>query len=526
MNALLKITASVFSMILPSFAFAQYNLQWEIAINGSADSTEYSYENSKHYIALSDSGNVYAACNTITGSEQDILITKVNGAGNVIWTRQYDNGNQTIDGVTSIVVDEQENLYVLGSRKNSPTDWDFLLIMYDPFGNQNWVYTFSSALGGAIDLGSEVVLDSSSNSILICGLTFVSTYKYGVVRVSSSGAFIDSFSYNAGTGSYGYPNQIDLDSYGNVYMTGQYKNPNNNSDDGLLIKLDAGLSQLWLRSFDGTNGQGDYYYDLILDQMDFPVVVGNQNQGTPNESFLIIKYDASGVLQWSDAYSATYFQSGTFRSVDVDESGGIYVTGESDSVGVINMNVIKYASLGSVLWMRSYCGIGMNSCAANELRYESGVVAAFGYSTSPTNGIISIYDTTGNVIWLHESLAGIGDNAFFSGTLDSIGNVYAMGLWYTPTSGNNDLWVQKYSPTTLTIVENENSAIHAFPNPTTGLLQLSHAVSSYNVFDVTGRIVQSGSGLAISELDLSQLVTGMYFVRLDGGSYTIPIFRN
>ena len=515
-------------LFVPVFLFCyvtmngQYNLAWSAYVNGNADTTEFCESLYPNVLQLTDSGYLYSASNSIIGGEQDILIYKCANSGTPIWTVQYDNGSQTADMVTSITVDPNGNLLVLGNKKLSSTDWDIQLIQFNPNGVVNWVYSFSSVVGGGIDLASEVICEVDSNNILICGLTSLTNYSYAVIKLSAQGQFINSYSFNGGTGNYGYPNHIELDSIGNIYMTGQYKNIADNSDDGLIVKLDSSLNQLWYRTYGGPNGGGDYYYDLAIDNSGNPVVVGNESQGTVNEKFLIIKYDSSGNIAWQDNYSDTYIQSGTFRAIKSGQMGELYVVGESDSVGVQRMTTIKYLPNGVVAWQRSFCGVGMVSATANSIDCNSGKVVSCGYSVSPTHGIITVYDTLGNEVWLYESSSTVSDDAYYSGRMDTIGNIYVIGT--NNAFGTQDMWIQKFSVDLLGTSEIEQ-VTSVFPNPTSNTVNLSTAVSQYSVFDLLGNeVISVGEGY-YTQVDLGTLPTGVYFIRLGYSDNIVKVVK-
>lgn len=60
----------------------------------------------------------------------------------------------------------------------------------------------------------------------------------------------------------------------------------------------------------------------------------------------------------------------------------------------------------------------------------------------------------------------------------------------------------------------DQSAINAFPNPSTGKVTLQGAVTNWVVTDVTGKVIQKGTGKAgqVNELDLSFAGNGLYFI--------------
>jgi hypothetical protein len=507
-------------------AIAQYNLEWSALINGNGDTTEVMESYYNQLITKSDSGNVYVGANSIIGNSQDILISKLSSTGNILWTVQHDNGTQTIDYLHAIYVDSIDNLYALASYRNSATDWDIQLLKFNALGNLIWTSEFSTIANGGIDLGSEMIYDTTNGTFVLCGISSQSTYNYWVLRMSPNGNILDTFTYNGGTGSYGYPSHCEINNIGEIYLTGQFKNTVDNSDDGLLIKLDSSLNVIWIRTHGGSNGGGDYFYDLAIDYSGCPVVVGNESQGTVNEKFLILKYDTNGNVLWTDNYTNTYYQSGTFRRVTVDAQGGIYVIGESDSLSVVNLNTIKYSTSGIVLWTRSFCGVGMTSAVATAVSYQSGLVASIGYSVSPINGIITVYDTIGNTIWQHESNSSVGDEAYFSGQMESSGNIYVSGISFNAATGNNDLWVEKFSPVSLNFGNINQSVFGFYPNPTIDKIVLKSAVNSYRVFNSIGKVVLSEERGIFHEINLETLSGGIYIIELNNGSTTVRVLKH
>ena len=53
--------------------------------------------------------------------------------------------------------------------------------------------------------------------------------------------------------------------------------------------------------------------------------------------------------------------------------------------------------------------------------------------------------------------------------------------------------------------------LSVYPNPTTGVLNLSDALTDVQLFDVTGRVVYANS-VVESTIDLSSLANGTYFL--------------
>jgi Secretion system C-terminal sorting domain/Copper binding proteins, plastocyanin/azurin family len=122
------------------------------------------------------------------------------------------------------------------------------------------------------------------------------------------------------------------------------------------------------------------------------------------------------------------------------------------------------------------------------------------------------------------SVAGSAET-FDSGIITGLGNVYS----YTFTvEGVNDYECVVHSNMFGTITVEQALSIddkfavnvNYFPNPVTRNLTVTSLISldSYQVYDILGKQVQSGSLSAhVVDVDMSQLKTGVYFVKVQSG---------
>jgi hypothetical protein len=516
---------SIFTILCAAFCFfhtsssAQYSQRWDVRVDGTADSNEVCSGYYKKYILQTDSGFIYAASESMRGAQQDILIAKLDSAGNLLWQRRFDNITHGIDEFGSMAVDATGNLFVIGSRKLSSTNWDVEVIKYSAGGNMLWSNDYSSSPNAGIDKGSDLYISPVTNDIYFGLVTYYnSVYYYGAVRWSSGATLLSNPSYNGGTGNYAYPNHLRADKDGNIYITGQWRNQNNNLEDGVLMKFNPSLSTvLWMKEFNGTNNGQDYFYDLAIDHNDCAIVVGDDGEGLASQKFLIVKYDTAGNVMWSDSYSILNASKGCFKALDIDSSNNIYLTGESDSAGVRRLTTVRYNASGTMNWRRYDPFISVDA-AANAIDFKAGRVASFGYTTAvDTSGLIQVYDSLGNNIWLHEFSQANGTNAYFAGVLDATGNIYCSGFAMGAASGS-DLWVQKYAPPGSSGVPGLQAAempFDIYPNPTNGTVQFSTPVKMLLVYDSQGSLVMKREGQSISLADLSSLSAGVYFIRTD-----------
>ena len=120
-------------------------------------------------IAIAASGNIYAIGKyNFGGAGNQWLIVKYDSSGTVVWSRRSTPYGTGDSGLTGIVIDSSENLYVTGQNGNTPTT---RLNKIDSNGDFVW--------GKTIDTGCQsgtVALDSTGSYLYVSG-TRTSAFK-------------------------------------------------------------------------------------------------------------------------------------------------------------------------------------------------------------------------------------------------------------------------------------------------------------------------------------------------------------
>jgi hypothetical protein len=85
-------------------------------------------------------------------------------------------------------------------------------------------------------------------------------------------------------------------------------------------------------------------------------------KGATGYDFITIKYNSSGVIQWTASYTYVTDQTDEANSIAVDALGNVFVAGfsDQDSSPVINYDYVvqKYSPSGSLLWTARKNGAG------------------------------------------------------------------------------------------------------------------------------------------------------------------------
>ncbi len=219
----------------------QGNQQW-ITQFGTSSSDE------GRDLALDSNGNIYV-CGTTSGSfdidnlgDQDAFVTKIDTAGQVVWTRQY--GTSSKDNGHGIAVGSQGDIYaggwtygVMGDRQYS--GGDPYLTLFDSDGNRSWTQQFGTWNWDGIH--GMAAFDDESGDVLIGGCWNWPSCHGWLRRYDHEGNLLwEKLIYNtASKSSCGQTVAIDVE--GNCYHVGGTDDDlfqeNSGYQDVFLVKL-------------------------------------------------------------------------------------------------------------------------------------------------------------------------------------------------------------------------------------------------------------------------------------------------
>ena len=326
-------------------------------------------------ITTDGNGNLYitGTTNGVLGVSSsggyDAFIAKYDNDGGQVWLKQF--GTSDSDGVYSIVIDGNGNLYVTGTTngvlgESNSGDYDAFIAKYDNDGGQVWLKQFGTS---DTDRGHSIAIDGNGN-LYVTGAT------NGVLGESNSGgydAFIAKYDNDGGqvwlkqfgTSDYDEGNSITTDVSGNLYVVGAFPGElNNGYYDVFITKYDSNGGQVWLKQF-GTSGS-DAGVSIAIDVSGNLYVTGATTGEFPgatnsNDSYdvFIAKYDNDGKQVWVDQFGTPDYDRGD--SITIDGSGNLYVTGVTKSIlsgeinnGHLDVFVAKYGSDGSKIWVDQF----------------------------------------------------------------------------------------------------------------------------------------------------------------------------
>jgi hypothetical protein len=521
-------------MTVISFSASSQTWQWATKASGTGsdypggldmDNNGNSYMTGKFFDNIS-----FGTASLSTPGKWSVYIAKYDIDGNFIWARVAASGN-AID-VRGLTLDNGGNIAITGEFSDSSSfgdvnpmqltsvgGYDAYIARYSNAGTLSW----ARATGGVgIDFGIGVSTDMVGN-IFLTGDFHISSFNGSASKIFI--AKYDSIGNNdwltmpADYHNFHISNGIKTDSVGNSYITGQFFNA---------------------LSFDST---------LIMDANNVEANV------------FIAKIDNSGHAVWLQKAGGTAGYAGG-HGIDIDATGNVYISGffkgdvNFDTMMISGMPTISYDIFvakchpdGSYAWVNNTSGGGSMDEGISVSADDAGGCYVGGHftqsmtldnitltSTGQQDIAIARTDASGNFTWatncggtFADYLAAIIANQhgiFVAGNF--IGNADFGSLNLAGISNTiPDNFVAKINtPAQVHTVPGNSTAISLYPNPALNELYIQgvRAGSGYLIYDMSGRVVSSGTISKSNKIEINNLADGAYILQptASEGTPTLP----
>jgi hypothetical protein len=325
-----------------------------------------------------------------------------------------------------------------------------------------------------------------------------------LTKHNSNGDLIWNVEYNSNGSSNDYGITLKEDNSGNVYVLGTSDNNTTDNYDLVLLKVSATGTLSWATTYGSPFQKNDFGTALVVDPITNNIyVVGSSEGNSTGYDFLILAFDASGILLWENRYdynslteipigiefdangnlfitgtSASALQSWDYTLVNYDmngnylnevrhnanglgfdevtaytkdNNGNVYITGKTaTNPSNINIKTIKLNAQFEVQWLSIYDFDGKDDVATSISVDPSGNILIAGYVTlanSETEALVLKYDIQGNEVWTHRQKGEVAQQNAKARAVKAGANGAVLLLGEEGNQNNKKTTVTKLKPT-------------------------------------------------------------------------------
>lgn len=323
-----------------------------------------------------------------TSGGTDGLVYKINTSDHSeIWRQNY--GGTSDDEFHDIVGDASGNLYLVGTTV-SGTDKNILVYKINSSGTELWHMSYG---GAGNEEGSGIALASDGN-IIVVGYTETDTWGGKDVAVykidASDGSVIWSKHLGGSLDDYG--TDVDVDSNGDIWIIGTtYSYTWGSGDTDIVVyKLASDGSGIFAKHYGGAN---DEYGYSIQAGSTYTYLVGTTATftwgGTDIVNYGI--FPDKGNVKWAWHYGSADNDEG--YAVKIDTGGNLLITGSSMGYSFGGKDVLFYKvayDTGKYIWAKHYGG-SSDDVGYSVTHDNSGNYYVVGYTTTWGSGGADFY---------------------------------------------------------------------------------------------------------------------------------------
>lgn len=456
----------------------------------------------------------------------DVYVMKLDSLFHLQWTKTIGgNGNES---GSSIVQTKDRGFAITGVTYSfgDTVNGDVYVIKLDSTGLLQWTKT----IGGPNQDAGRSIIQTKDGGYAITGET--TSYGFGnsnvyVIKLDSAGNLKWTRTIGGIISEVGY--SIIQSKDGGYAITGISQSFSPGNESIYLVKLDSAGSLKWTKTIGGT--VADAGYSIIQTAEGGYAITGStESYGIGVQDVYVVKVDSGGNLQWAKTIGDSLGNDAGYCIMQTKDKGyAIAALTDYYNIGNREGYVIKLDSAGNLKWSRIPGASGTIEYNAIVQSKDRGYVAA---GSTSTDIFIAKFDSSGNICDTaggrkYENTGGIITTSD-SGRVSSGGSITSSDSGRVNSGGTLTIIC---TPASISNIENRVNEINIYPNPCTNTLNvdlgipsiIQHSAFNICVSDITGRVLLTSS-LPLppypKSLDVSMLVPGMYFIRINSGGGT------
>ena len=377
-------------------------------------------------------------------------------------------------------------------------------IIFDPAAEPSWTHQFHGP-GDSSDAAMDVAMAKG-------GVTYVAGYIATAPDVDASlmkledgvPAWPAPKTYDSPYHGFDMALKMALGPGNTIYTAGPSVGANGMADI-LVLKWSASGAVQWARRYDGP-AHGIDSADAVGVDSAGNVTIAGYSLGATITDWVVMSWSAAGAKRWAWRYDGAAHGHDEPGDLVVAADGSVYVTGMTAAVSVVQSLTVRFSKAGVLLWKKAYAGPESAGAETHAVAARPGggvfVCGSSESATTARDGLVLAYTPAGvrDVFAADTGPGGATSQKFLDLAVTSTGHVVAVG---SSTIGpNEDCHFATYT---------KDGAIAGqitLHGPSGNDLLTAVATDAYGGFYVTGRYFTQPNKTAVFTARGSVLAAG------------------
>ncbi|MEO8513545.1 MAG: SBBP repeat-containing protein [Ignavibacteria bacterium] len=243
-------------------------------------------------IKVDGSGNVFVTGKSGTGvaGTEDYLTLKINFNGTVAWAKKYAGDQLNEDNAVSLVLDNtSSNVYVGGYSVRFGGGQDFFTIKYSAATGDSLASVAYNGPQLTTDVLTSMAIDNGNN-VYVTGYSTGTGTGFDFATIKYNSSLVQQWLQRTTNSGSDFPTSIAVDNAsGNVYVTGSSVG-SGTGYDYLTISYRTGGTMNWEKRENGSASSNDYASGVAVQDTDRIFVTGSANFSGTGVAFYTLRY--------------------------------------------------------------------------------------------------------------------------------------------------------------------------------------------------------------------------------------------
>ncbi|MFH1011953.1 MAG: T9SS type A sorting domain-containing protein [bacterium] len=335
-----------------------------------------------------DGSYIVAGYTEVFNAGFDVLLVKLDGAGDTVWTRTY--GGHSSDVARCIQQTTEGGFIVAGdTRSFGAGDADFYILRLNDDGDTLWTRTYG---GLGREEGYSVQQTSDGGFIMAGYLWSVSGNNQDIYLVKTDGDGDTVWTQTYGGSGEDWATSVEQTSDGGFVVACSFYRQDAERNDFCLLKTNEHGDTLWTRRYANS---GDWPYSVHQTLDGGYIMAGSVGSlGAGEGDMFVVRTNASGDTLWTKTFGGDR-QDGAY-SVQEVQDGGFIVAGWTWSYGHRDDDIylVRLNGSGDTLWTRAIGGPYAQVAISLQRTTDGGyIIAGFSTTLDPSYGDFYVVKT-------------------------------------------------------------------------------------------------------------------------------------